>query len=450
MQDWDVPGVALAIVEDGRLTQAEGIGFRDPAQGLLVTPETGFRIGSITKMFTGMLAAQESVAGRLDLDAPASALLGGLEMEAPDSLGDLTLMQLLSHQSGLQSAGLPNDCDTDPDGDARILAERVPEWSMWYPTGELYLYSNEGFALSGYAVELAAGRDYVDLVHERIFEPAGLSTATFDRDEATSRAWALGHSIDNQTGLVVSTHDLYERNCRGSYPSGGIVASVTDLGHLMELLLAEGEGVLTPDTWDLFSTRGWYSSSTNHYGFGLGTTTWRDELVLTHSGTVSGFNALLWVMPERGLGVAVLINSDHTTTNPPEPWTRPTQLVLLQVLETWFGFEHEDIPSSVRPVSEWTRFEGRYRSTDEQGLATISLRGEELWIRYGLDQTEERLYPYSSSRFQYPYLSSSSGVQYWQDVTFEDGDDDVVDWMISRVGVWRRLGGGESAEAAAW
>lgn len=450
MHDWYVPGAAIAIVEDGALRHVQGLGFRDADRTLLVTPDTAFRIGSLTKGFTGMLAAQAATDGLLDLDAPAREALGDLEMEPPDSLGDFSLLQLLSHHSGLQSGGLPNDCDTDPDGDGRILAERVPEWSAWYPTGELFLYSNEGFALSGYALERAVGRDYVDHVESALFGPAGMETATFDRDEASARAWALGFSIDNQTGQTVSTHDLYERNCRGSYPAGGVVATATDLGRWMEVLLAQGDPVISDEAWELMSTRGWYSSSASHYGFGLQFTTWRDMPVITHTGAVSGYNAMLWVMPDQGFGVAVLVNSDHTTTSPPEPWTKPTQLITLHAIETFLALDHEEVESSVRPVEEWSRFEGHYVSTDGQGIATVRLDGEDLWFLTEADGGQELLYPYSASRFQYPYLSSTSGVTYWRDVEFLDGDDDAVDWMVSRAGVWRRAADLGASEPSVW
>lgn len=435
LDGWHVPGVAVAVVEGGRVVGVMGAGSTEAGGTEAIASDTRFRIGSLSKMLTAMVALQQE--GALDLDAPAGEALGDLEMEAPDSLHDFSIADLLSHQSGLQIGGMPDDCDTDADADARILAERVPEWSAWYPRGELFVYSDEGYALAGYAAERAAGRDYVELVEHGVFGPAGMETATFDRDEAKRAPHATGHSVDAATGELTATHDLGDRDCRVEYPAGGAVGTVTDLGQLARLLLDQGEGVLSAAQWARFTGEGWAFSDTSRYGLGVNVTTWRDMPVLTHTGSVPGTSSLLWVMPEQNLGVAVLVNADHTTSDPPRPWTRPTQLVLLRVLETFLELEHEEVASTVRPVEDWARYVGRYLGTDGQGERLVRLRGETLVV-IDPDETLE-LVPYSRDTFKYARWSTVRETTYWEDVEFVETDGAQAAWIVGSQGVWARV-----------
>ncbi|MFN7145542.1 MAG: serine hydrolase domain-containing protein, partial [Myxococcota bacterium] len=245
MEEWHIPGAAIAVVEGGELRHVAGLGVRRWGFPERVTPDTRFRVGSLSKMVAGALAAEEIAAGRLSLDAPAADVLGDVTL-GTGSLADLTLLQLASHQSGLQTIGLPNRCDPDPALLADELRDLAPDWALWTPPGELYNYSNQGYSLLGLAVERSAaswsgGATYPELA-ARLFEQSGMTTATYDWVEAFAGNHATGHTMDLATGRPERYRTLDERACVASFPSGGLMASVTDIGHAVEMLVRGGEG----------------------------------------------------------------------------------------------------------------------------------------------------------------------------------------------------------------
>ena len=268
MAEWGVPGVALAVVEDGKLSHLEGLGVRKWGEEAPVTGDTLFRAGSISKMFTGAMVAQAAADGLLDLDAPASDVLGDLELYPPSSTADFTLMQLSGHISGMQTTGLPNECDTDPDHLQEVMAELSPDWALWTPPGLLYNYANQGYGLLGVALERTYDEPFLDQV-QVLLDAADMPTATYDWEVATDREHATGHTLDPTTNEPMYYRTFDERACVASYPSGGLMTSARELSHVAEILLADGAGWMTPDAWEIMTMEGYDRSETSGYGFGL-------------------------------------------------------------------------------------------------------------------------------------------------------------------------------------
>lgn len=430
--EWDVPGAAIAVVEDRSLRHLAGIGVRTRCGGEGVGVDTRFRAGSLSKLFTGMLAAQAAVDGRLDLAAPAGAALGGLTLAPPDSPDDFTVLQLLSHTSGLQSTGLPLACEVDPTALAPTLAALAPEWNQWVPAGELHHYANEGYALAGLAVERAGGAPFAEQA-QALFDAAGMEGATYDWERAAAEAPSTGHSFDPATRELVAYRGLDERACVASYPSGGLVASVTDLGRAAEVLLRDGEGWVSEAAWTLVTTEG--VTDTSGYGFGLQNTSYRGWPGRMHHGSVGGWLAMLWTVPSEGLGVVVLVNADHAVTDPPEPWSKPTQRIMARALDTFLGLWPEERASTVRPTAEWARFAGTYRSAFALGEVRVGFDGETLLLRRP-DEVRP-LRPYSADSFLAPYRKSDGRLG-WEGVSFVDGADGEVRWLVTGEGIAER------------
>ena len=436
--EWNVPGAAITVVDHGEVS-AVGLGVREYGDPLPVGPDTLFRIGSISKMFTGALALQQVEEGNLDLDAPASDVLGDLELRGPWSFDDITLRQLLSHSSGLQGTGVPDTCDTDRDALERVLTERSADWSLWSPPGALYNYANGGFGLSGLAVQRASGENFLDLAQQRLLDPAGMETATYDADEASAGDHALGYTMDMETGRPMYEWDMYSRACGAIWPSGALIASARDMGQLASVLLDEGDPWLSPEGFYTMTHEGWAFSESSSYGFGVQRTSYRGHVGYTHSGAIWGYLALIWVLPEDDLAVVVMVNADHRVVTPPEPWTTPTQLITRMVLDRYLGLDNEPFDSSVRPVEDWGRYVGTYQASNAWGTLWVELRDGELVLhRLGLGDVKT-LIPYSKDSFHYAY-SGSDGRSYYQGISFQEGEDGQIAWLVSRAAVARRAG----------
>ncbi len=434
MRTWMIPGAAIVVVADGEVHVA-GLGVRRWGLPDPVTPDTLFRVGSVSKMVAGALVAEEAAAGRLDLDAPASDVLGDLSLGDAHTFADFSLLQLSGHSAGLQTIGLPRTCDFDPSALSEVLGELTPEWVLWTPPGELYNYSNQHYSLLGLAAERSGGAPYSELA-QGLFDGAGMASATYDWLDATAADHATGHTMDLATGDLEEYRGFEERACVASFPSGGLMASANDVGQLLEVLLSGGEGWVTPEAWEIMTTQGWNRSETGGYGFGLASSSYRGFPTLGHTGTVGGFLAMVWAVPGEQLGVGVLVNVSHLVTDPPEPWSKPTQRIVQHALDLFLGLEPEERVSTVRPVEEWGRYVGSYHSDYELGDVTITLDGDTLWYADAARTTA--LLPLGRDSFLYA-IPDDDGTNDYVGVSFEEGSAEEITWLLTDVGVGRKL-----------
>lgn len=438
LAEWNVPGAAVAVVEDGELRHVAGVGLRELGRPEAVGPDTVFRVGSLSKLVTGVLTVRAVQDGLLDPEAPAAAALPGLSLADPDALSSFTLGHLLSHGSGLQSPGVPNSCGTEPEDLDQVLEERVPDWDLWVPPDTLWNYSNGNYLLVGTALREATGEHFEDLARDELFGAAGLTRATYQPDEVRAAGdWAMGHVLHGDSRRLEGFRDLDDRACTASFSTGGLMASARDMGRVMELLLSGGSPWLDPDGMELLTGGGWAFSDTVAYNHGLLRTEYRDHRAWQHGGTVGGYLATMWLLPDDGLGVLVLVNADHAVTWPPEPRSRPPDRLAARFLDTFLGLPESPWEDNTRPVEEWGRYEGTYRSDFDWGTLTVALEGEALVLTED-DATRRELVPYSRDRFQFPRPSSSDARTLYEGVKFVQ-EDERTEWLQSGRGIARRV-----------
>jgi CubicO group peptidase (beta-lactamase class C family) len=257
---WKVPGLALGILEHGE-TSLRGYGVSSLETGEAVTPETSFRIASITKPMVGTLC----LALGLPLDEPVWE--------------DATLRLALSHQLGID--GEPDDPLRFGDGDDaldRLLGE-LGTLHRWFPAGELWSYQNAGYWLAGREAARTNDSTFERAMLERIFEPLGLTRTGFEPPDAT------GHQEDGSAADG--------RFPRARRPSGGVVSTVGDL-----LRFAEHH----------FDHRETHERQVAAIG-GDWTLGWgRTGGTVFHPGSWGGYESLLLVMPDRRYALAILTN----------------------------------------------------------------------------------------------------------------------------------------------
>lgn len=436
MAEWYIPGAAVVVIERGRVSQVAGLGTREWGTRDVVTPDTRFRMGSLSKMVTGAVVAQLAADGDLQLDAPASTWLGDLALQPPHDFDGFSTLQLVSHASGMQAVGLPNACETDPGTLAATLAGLSPDWALWTEPGVLYNYANQNYSFAGLVAERASGERFVDLAQLR-FDGAGMERATYDWALAEEDPdHATGHVMDLTTGEPSSFRGFEERACVASYPSGGLMGSARDLGAMGEVLVTGGAGWVSPDAWELMTTLGWARDEDSGYGFGLQSADYGGYPGLVHHGTVGGFYAMLWAIPSEGLAVGVMVNVSHSVTDPPEPNSKPTQRIVRHALDLYLGLDEEVADPSVRPVEEWDRFVGVYHSDYELGDVVVTRIGSTLWYASVDEDFAVPLLPYSRNTFQ--WLEPGTDDHY-VGVSFADGEAGVR-WLLTDGGVAERVG----------
>lgn len=438
LAEWNVPGAAVAVVEEGELRHVAGVGFRQLGRPEAVGPDTVFRVGSLSKLVTGVLTVRAVQDGLLDPEAPASEALPGLSLADPEALSSFTLGHLLSHGSGLQSPGVPNSCGTEPEDLDQVLEERVPDWDLWVPPDTLWNYSNGNYLLVGTALREATGEHFEDLVRAELFDALGLDRATYQPEEVwAGDNWAMGHVFHADTRRLEGFRDLDDRACTASFSTGGLMASARDMGRIMELLLSGGAPWLDAEGMGQLTSGGWAFSETAAYNNGLLRTEYREHRAWQHGGTVGGYLATMWLLPDEGLGVLVLVNADHSLVVPPEPRARPPDRLAARFLDTFLGLEESQWEDNTRPVEEWGRYVGTYRSEHDWGTLTVALEEGTLVLTED-DGTRRELLPYSRDRFQFPRPSSSDTRTLYEGVKFVQ-EGERTEWLQSGRGIAGRV-----------
>jgi D-alanyl-D-alanine carboxypeptidase len=292
-----IPGLALAVVRDGKLIKERGYGLANVELNVPVTPETVFEIGSITKQITAaavMLLVEE---GKVGLDDPLSKHLP----DTPEAWAGVTVRHLLTHTSGLKNyTGLKGFELTERlkrDEFVRRVAAHPPA----FKPGDAHSYGNTNYSLLGYVIESASGKSYWEFVGGRIFRPLGMAS-TADRDPRNIvMNRADGYEWENGK-LVGRDYDLTD-----VFSAGAIVSTVRDLVK-WEAALSGGR-VLKPasleESWRPVRLN---SGKTHPYGLGWYVETLRDRRVVRHTGQTAGFAASLARYPDDKLVVIVLTN----------------------------------------------------------------------------------------------------------------------------------------------
>ena len=323
-----VPGAAVVVVQGGEVVFIEAYGVREARGTARVTPETLFEVGSITKPFTSLLAATVVDDGLASWETPAVDLLPGFALPDPALAERLTLADLLCACSGLP--GRDEAIFWNADGlDAAGVVAGLAEQSATAPVGERFQYSNRVYAAGGFAAAAAAGAapgeletGYRRAMRERVLGPIGMSESTFDLDAVLARDHAVPHALDLEGRTVPLPLLQAQRILDPLDPAAGLWSSAREQGRWLQTLLAGGAA---PDGTRVVSRenleRAWAQrvplpeglALPNAEGYGLGWFVgeaggWR---VLGHSGSTPGFQAEAAVLPEAGLGLAVLTNGGN-------------------------------------------------------------------------------------------------------------------------------------------
>jgi beta-lactamase class C len=313
-----VPGLAMAIVQDGRILSARGYGTTDVDTGEGVDAHTVFRLASLSKAFAGTVTGLLVSEGSLRWDSHVADYMPELRFSQPGAAQQLTVAEVLSHRVGLTHNAY--DGFVESGEDYRSLVQKLAYAPMTCAPGDCYAYQNVAFSLIGDVVFAATGRFFSETVSRRIFKPLGMDDASYGLEgiEASPR-WAHPH-VRGRRGWVSLTapQPTYYRVA----PAAGVNASISDMaqwiiaqtGHRPDVLPAPLLATLHSPVIDTPSeTRGssWRRARVEDAGYGIG---WRvydyaGHRVVFHGGAVQGYRASIALLPERDLGVVVLWNS---------------------------------------------------------------------------------------------------------------------------------------------
>lgn len=322
MAVWKVPGTALAIVQSGEVLLTRAYGQRDVEADLPVTPHTHFVICSITKSFTATAVALLHNEGVLDWSKPVRDYLPEFRLSDAVATERVTIRDLLSHQSGL-----PRHDWIHVPGDL-APAEMLPLMRHLELSRDIrvtWQYNNLCYNAAGLLIERLSGKSFETFVRERLTNRLGMMVS-FSLDELEAGAEpARPYKIDVDTRLPGLRLPIR------TTAAGAINTSVADLCKWMRLHLGKGEfdgerllpAALVEQLHAPLAHVGKSEFSEfgqAHYGLGFQSNTYRGDRIVSHSGGWNGWGSLMTLVPEAGIGVAVLTNRSPSEVPPILTW----------------------------------------------------------------------------------------------------------------------------------
>ncbi len=300
-----VPGLSVAVVEDGQYEWSAGFGMADLENSVPATSQTLYRLASISKPITATAALLLWQEGKLDLDAPVQKYCPRFpQKEAP-----ITTRELLGHLSGIRF--YKSFSQDDPEyGNPRHFADTIQSGFDFFKNDPLlakpgaeFHYSTQGFTVVGCAIEGASGQSYVDFVRDNILRPAGMTHTVVDDSFAIIPFRARFYSKD-QSGSIRNADFL---DASYKIPGGGWLASVVDVANFEVAMLQDR--LLQRSTRDLMWTP-LRPADGKPDTYALGWDTGNDLGIpdIHHEGRQQGTNTFLLMVPERHVGVVVLMN----------------------------------------------------------------------------------------------------------------------------------------------
>ena len=311
-EEHNIPGLALLVIQDGKVTRSQGYGLANVEHEVAVTPETLFQSGSIGKMFTaaGILLLVEE--GKLSLDDRLAKHFPG----APTAWHRITVRQLLAHTSGLHDYdlvvagdGKSDKLDLRRDYTEEELLEAMMSQPLDFEPGSQWSYSNSGYVVAGILISKISGKHWGEFLRERVFLPSGMKTTGTINERRITKHRSDGYSLGEDDQLL---NQDWVSPTWGNTADGALYFSLRDLA-AWENTLSE-RGVLSAESY-----RQWWTpielsgGGTYPYGFGWGITEQRGRKLIAHGGSWQGFTTQLSRYVEDDLTIALLANASHAS-----------------------------------------------------------------------------------------------------------------------------------------
>ena len=318
MRDYhgDVPGASVLVVRDGHPVVRRSYGLANLEARIAATPQTNYRLASVSKQFTAAAVLLLVEDGRLQLGDRIGTYLPGLP--AGDTI---TIRHLLTHTSGLVDyEDVMDAADTRQVHDADVLTLLQSQDRSYFPPGNGYRYSNSGYALLALIVERASGKRYAQFLHDRIFQPLGMrDSVAYEAGISEVAHRAYGYSFEK--GAWQRTDQSTTSAVLGD---GGIYSSLDDLAK-WDAALYDDRLLSSQSRRLAFSPATPTDDPQVEYGFG-----WRiTGETLWHSGETIGFRNVIVRWPQRRMTVVVLTNRDD-----PEPYAMAKKIGEIAMRET--------------------------------------------------------------------------------------------------------------------
>jgi CubicO group peptidase (beta-lactamase class C family) len=433
-KEFDVPGIAVAIVKDGKVVHAKGYGVRRMGDAAPVTPETLFRIASNTKAFTSAALAMLVDEKRIRWDDPVIQHLPAFQMYDPYVTREMTIRDLLTHRSGLGLGA--GDLMFFPSSDLPS-AEIVKRLRYIKPATSFrtaYAYDNLLYLVAGSIIPAVTGQTWDDFLKARIFAPLGMAH-TFTETGALKTGKDVATPHNKLSGKLEA---LPQENVDNNAPAGAIVSCVADLAKWLVVQLNGGTIEGDRRLFSAAQSKAMWSGVTilpieepaagthpaflatqpnfSQYGLGWGLRDYRGRKLVGHTGMLAGFVSRTAMIPDLKLGVVVLTNQEMTGSH---------SAIVNTVLDHYLGapetdwiaaFLARDRKDKADAEEAAAKASGKRKQGTRPSLALASYAGRYRDAWYGDVRIEERGGKLSIHFTHSPDLTGE--MEHWQYDTF--------------------------------
>ncbi|MEO7802448.1 MAG: serine hydrolase [Ginsengibacter sp.] len=377
------PGIALLVAKDGNVLYKKGFGYADVKNKIAITPDTKFRIGSVTKQFTAAAILKLQENKQLNVNDKLSKFIP----DFPHG-NDVSIHHLLTHTSGIHSytnkEGFIDKVTTAISPDTLVNA--IKKDSFDFKPGDRWMYNNSGYFILGYIISKVSGMSYNEYLKRTFFDPLNMKNTGVYHAGITLEHEAKG--LAKKDGQYTEGLD-WDMSWAGG--AGALYSTVDDLLKWNQALY-NGK-VLSKQSFDATITPVVLNSgekATPYYGYGLGISKYRGENVISHSGGLNGFLTQLAYFPDEKLSVVMFTN-----TSEPEIMFNPNTIAEAFL---WSKMEKQTamVESSAKPKN-LQQYAGRYELAGA-GVITITNEGDKLYAQIS-GQAKHEIFPSAEDEF---------------------------------------------------
>jgi CubicO group peptidase (beta-lactamase class C family) len=397
-------GSAL-VARDGKVIFSRGYGMANLEWDIPNTPQTKFRLGSITKQFTAasILLLQER--GKLGVQDPICKYFDN----CPEAWKEITIHHLLTHTGGIPNfTSFPDYRKTMTiPVTMQSLVERFRDKPLDFKPGEKMSYSNSGYIALGHIIEKVAGESYESFLQKNIFDPLKMTNSGYDRHTTVLKNRATGYSSRN--GKRINS-DYLEMTI--PHAAGALYSTVEDL-------FAWNEALFSDKLLSAKSREAMMTADKNNYAYGLTVNQQHNRRVVAHGGGINGFNTILARFPEEKVTVVVLRNADYGS---PAPGKVSQDLAAILFGEK-YEIPRERVAIKIDPKI-LDAYVGQYELRPDF-IITMTREGDSLMTQ-ATGQPKFELFPESETKFVLKVVDAQ--------VTFVKDDKGVVTHLILHQG----------------
>ncbi len=366
------PGLALAIVENGQVTWARGYGVKRTGEKAALDEHTIVPIGSCGKAFTSAALALLVDDGKLDWEDKVADRLPGFRLYDPYASAELTVRDLLVHRSGLGEGAGDLLSLNDSDVTRKELVHALRYIKPAYGFRDRFAYDNVLYAVAGQLIEEVSGLSWEAFVEKRIFGALGMKDTAIDSfhaDKVRNRATLHARLDGPMRGLgTLAALPFDPKENRATSPAGSIWSSASDMGKWLQVQLGRGAMpggkrlfgekqakemwspvMLEHDVYSAFPALDARKPALSAYALGWTVEDYRGHKIVQHAGFVWGAKAAVVMLPEKNVGIATMVNSEDGA---------PRWALVYELLDYYLGL----------PPTDWN---AKYRET----VDTIVQRG---------------------------------------------------------------------------